>query len=492
MKPLYFSTAFILFLETVCIGQKIITNRAETTITAEELVSADFSTKTGTYAFISKVILKKAEVTATDLSYWTTDKSYGGLKESAIIFLRHGYDQNRLNPTASVTTLGRTLTSTKEAVKKANELLLRLRINSMTNPQYQELVSIDGLYSDLQKPILGGLTYTTNIQNKADVRSQLISITEESVKALTETRDRQQTDYDSKKQAIVENAEVITTILHAEETPAKGDGSESETVFSDYLLKTRKILVIILGGDKDIANASVEIENKVSEFETSWNDLKALAQQMAIPLSGSTTLKCKVFEIDEARIKPPSTIIIKHESFKEDRKIEIHETGHFVFRAGLSASYIKEGDYKIEDKNLVITLDDNAKKLWKDNLMAFAEFSFTARDYDRFSSIFKNTHNTSPWERLGVFAACKISTRPWETLATGFSFSLSKDISLNAGLSIVYMDKEQTLKIGDITSLDQAKKLADKEYSNPRLFLAISFAPRMVTEVLGLSKKAKD
>ncbi|HEY8935409.1 MAG TPA: hypothetical protein VIM65_09320, partial [Cyclobacteriaceae bacterium] len=335
-------------------------------------------------------------------------------------------------------------------------------------------------------------TYTTNIQNKADVRSQLISITEESVKALTETRDRQQTDYDSKKQAIVENAEVITTILHAEETPAKGDGSESETVFSDYLLKTRKILVIILGGDKDIANASVEIENKVSEFETSWNDLKALAQQMAIPLSGSTTLKCKVFEIDEARIKPPSTIIIKHESFKEDRKIEIHETGHFVFRAGLSASYIKEGDYKIEDKNLVITLDDNAKKLWKDNLMAFAEFSFTARDYDRFSSIFKNTHNTSPWERLGVFAACKISTRPWETLATGFSFSLSKDISLNAGLSIVYMDKEQTLKIGDITSLDQAKKLADKEYSNPRLFLAISFAPRMVTEVLGLSKKAKD
>lgn len=484
MKQLYFIILLIsiLFNLSECCAQtsKTILEIEESSIPLSEIQSANFSDNDKIENFIFKTILSKPQVkNNVKLNLWTTSADLVGLEESGIIFVRHDYDLKRLNNTDQAITQKRVNLQTevqayREAIETAKLAITKLSFGTLSQTDFTTLTSNTLLFPQEEHDALNG--YVIN-RATAVQQSNLLQLLKEKITLIQVQLAKKQTEFDDNTEAIVEGKSIITTILHKE----KGE-------WSNYLLDTRKILLVLLGGDEDIAKFTVNIVNEKTEFEVSFNDLRDLAKALNIPLGGSQSLKCKIIQLNPNAIKAPSNIILRESSIKDSIHVKIHESGRFSFKVGVSGTLIEKNNFVIENQELQITLDEDAKKEWQENLIVMLEGSFTKRDFDRFGSIFDSKSKTQFWDRWGFFVGCKLSTKPWDLLTGGLSFSLSRYISLNVGLSLNLIEKEQTIEIGDITSLDDAKELADLEYSDPKLFLGISFSPKIITKALGLGK----
>jgi hypothetical protein len=499
VKKLYFA-AIALLLTVICQAQNasVINEKAACAVPLSELTKADLSSKDKISEFIFQQIAKSDISISGNLGLWNSSSDFKLLENSAIIFIRHDYDVARLKPEqADLTALQKKI---NELTEKINEKLvisddplwIKARLNTLTDIEYATLIAKRDLFSTEDESVLKKIKYS---KAASTTKASFVSLLNERVTRTNTAKEdefakaldlfktqlaKTKDDFNAKNGAIIEGKDVIATILHKE------DGE-----WSDYLLNTKKILVVILGGAEDIAKATIIVRNGKSELKTSLNELTDLTKKLGLIALGNNepNIICNVFQINPAKVKPPSTIVIKQAVIKDSLAYKVHQSGYLSFKVGLSATYLEKNNFKIENQQLVVSLDENGKKKWKENLVVMLEGSFKPRDYDRFSSIFQNKENTPFVDRLGYFVGCKLSTTPWNLLTGGLSLSLTRTMSVNAGVSLLMTEATGSKTIGDITSLDEARKLADMQYSYPRFFLGISFSPRIITEALGLNKK---
>ncbi|MXV16501.1 hypothetical protein [Hufsiella ginkgonis] len=474
--PLFFSFLSLSAQNTIKIeGSK------EVSISRDELKVADFSSKESTYNFIINTILKPSKMEdVAALRRWSAVDGMN-LNQSAILFIRHDYTKSRLQDLSApakeaLDKLINLVPAYEQALKDGDKWLIQLKLGTITTGDADNLVKNSNYFTDDEKAALSPFHFTAAVPAN---QQHFIEIFTNNLKRLKEvTLPNAIAKIQKDEPTIIEEPAIVTTLLHKE----KGE-------WSDYLLKTKKILVILLGGEEDIAKASIEIENTVSAMDASLADLKSLAQALA--MSAKTGIKCKVIALSPDGIIPPSTLTIKHAAFKEAPQYKIHETGNFLFKVGVSATYLDKNTYKIENQELVIAPDPDQQKVWKENLVAMVEYSFAPRDYDRFGSFFSKDDKTPRLNRFGLFAGCKLSKKPWELLTMGGSFALSNTVSVNGGLSFALKEGQQTVDVGEITDLEDARKLADQEYQNAKWFIGLSFSPKIITKALGLEKEKK-
>lgn len=469
---------YLLLLTTFCchliIGQNVIKKQTSliipfTSFSIDAATKYDLNDKGGALAFVKNVILKDAKIQAdNDFSQFQND----GLENSAMIFLRHGFDANAYKPSmsdADIESLKKSNDGNRTQVKNINEMLLSLQYDdSISLDYYKSMVKVLNDHGNESASFLG-----KDVEQKHK-KPQIKNILTQS---LTDIKKQLQDDIDKNKKTIEENSggiietdEIVKMVLHKE-------NDES----SDYLLGTKKILVIILGGDKDLQQVEIEIKHNKNALSQSWSDLLDLGKKI-ITGGGIQTLKCKVMLINSDEIKPPSDLLIKHSSFKEDIKFVIHEKAWAQFHAGVSFNQVDKKYLTINNNQLSVNLDSAGKAQWKTNVVALFDFYPFGRDLDRFESIWKKSVPLQ--QRLGLFGGIRISKDPLEGFYYGVSLALIKNMTINIGGTSMLEETKQTIDISNIASLDDAKQLLNRKYSKPKFFIGISFAPSDLKKII--------
>lgn len=261
--------------------------------------------------------------------------------------------------------------------------------------------------------------------------------------------------------------------------------------WSNYINSTRNVLVVLLGGEKDLAHSEIKVENKKSGFWKSLSTAYKLAKKILAPtktdaksakseLEVKREITCRFIELNPRAIKPPSDITIKPKSSKEEFTFKIHKKNWVLFRVGVASVNLRKLRYKIEDNQLKFDLEEKEKTEWKTNLFVMLNFHFP-RDNDRF-----NNYGWFAKERFGLFVGAKLSTDPLEKLYLGGSYSISRDFDLIAGVSWQARPQESQTTIGDINSVKDALAYVDRAYNKPRFFAGVAFSPSFIGELLGI------
>lgn len=256
--------------------------------------------------------------------------------------------------------------------------------------------------------------------------------------------------------------------------------------FDPYLLNTKEIFIIIFGCEKSIAKEKIEIVNSQSSFMTSLIELINLAGVVDKSGPGPDIIPIRAYHLNSKKIHPPSVI-----NMGKDISIQLHEKCFFQFKAGLSYSIVSLTDFKFENEKLVINVNENDKTEWKDNLNAFLNFYIFGRDMDNFSSVFKM--GGMSWcdpQRFGIFIGVKISKNPFNQLSLGGSYSFSHDLTLNVGVGLNKIPKDQEIDTnGNAVSVDNLiETVAKLKYDKPRLFIGLSFPPSILSSALAKKK----
>lgn len=244
--------------------------------------------------------------------------------------------------------------------------------------------------------------------------------------------------------------------------------------WSTYLFGTRKFLIVLLGGQKDLAFTNMRAEGRDSVFKKSFISLdKRLISEGTYTVEGgkietlplfSKMFVCRFVELNPVYIRPPCAIHLTIDAAGNNKRsfeFSVREKNVIQFKIGLAASHLKE--IRIIEDNQG-SPNENYDYELKGNLFFMLDFHF-ARDMERFRPRFYK-----PWEnfvkRFGVFAGLKLSVDPLEAVFLGVSFALSKDINLIGG--VAFMD-----------TVDSTKTEA-------KLLWGLSFSPSLVTRLLGV------
>jgi hypothetical protein len=111
---------------------------------------------------------------------------------------------------------------------------------------------------------------------------------------------------------------------------------------------------------------------------------------------------------------------------------------------------------------LNVKLDSTQKKKLSSNLTVGFEWFPFGRDIDRFS---QSGHWFDRWwSRFGIYGALKLSSQPWDASFLGLTFSVTKEVSINAGCLWQYQTANQTLVVPGATSLSSAQSAANSVY----------------------------
>jgi hypothetical protein len=423
----------------------------------------------GAWAFIKKVVLTNSNIQKDgELLSFQNDN----LESSAIIFLRHGFNSGSYNPSKSKKEIDKLIEVNKDLKKSTNDIhdkLLSLEINdSITNNEDSIVINILNDYGNENATFLGNLSAD---QRKKPSVKKLI------VESLNSVKSNLEADLAKNKKTIEENAggieendEIVNMVLHRENNK-----------FSQYLLSTKKIMIVILGGDKDLQKAEISIKHNKNALKQSLDELAAFVKK-AITGGGAKDVQCKVMLINSDEIKPPSDLLIKHSSFKEDIKYVIHEKACAQFKVGVSFEQLDKKYFKIENNQLTVSLDSTGKEEWKTHVTALFDFYPWGRDLDRFDSFWKK--GGVPFgQRIGLFAGLQISSDPLQGFYYGLSIALLKNMTINVGGSSLLDENEQTVDIGSFTSLNDAKQLLHRNYQTV-FFIGISFAPSDLSKII--------
>lgn len=498
MKNKYIFFSAIIFTTNILLAQTVITAKKTFKIQAATVVNGGYpynlNTSASTLAYIRNVILKDPEVlNNAEFSGFITDS----LETSAIIFLRHGLNGPALlldkDPKALLKNdlLLKKLNTQADSIKQANKIIDSLIFvikykNEISEKEYDHIISTLGEENKMKNFLS---TEKISILKNPKIKLLLIEEMEERkidlIKKLKILDDKNIKNTPS----FEESKDIVQTILH-----------KKYDRFTDYLLSTKKIMIVILGGDNDLQNAEITIKNKINYFKQSFEDLLSTIPK----LKGITSeLTCKVIILNTKMINPPSELSIKPDSAKAI-VFTIHEKNVASFQIGVINNRLNLNNFSISGGNLVVKPDVNQKTNWKSNLFALLELHLP-RDIDNFRPIYKtifkgvdSKRTFSNWlddvilARIGIYGGFKISDDPLSTLHTGLNFAISKELYINFGWTWSNQIQPQVTPIGSINSLQDAVKHAKRKYGDNQFSWGLSFAPSALISSFGITKKAAD
>ena len=480
--------------------------KAQTTITAKKTIKIqaatvvngghpyNLNTSAGAFKYIQNVILKDPEIINNPkFSDFATDY----LENSAIIFLRHGLSGSALLLDKNSTALNKSdiiiksLKSQTDSLLQINKMIDSLIYvikykSDVSDPEFNLFISALGKENKMKKFLS---TEKASILKNSKIKF-LLTEELEGRKIVLLKKLKQIDDKTTKNTpSFEEGKDIVQTIIH------KKNGR-----FSDYLLTTKKIMFVILGGDSDLQKAEIIIKNRKNYFKQSFEDLIS-----AIPsLKGVTSeLTCKLIILNENKINPPCELIVKQDSIK-DIVFTIHEKNVASFQIGVVNSKMQLNNYSLTGGNLVVKPDATQKTNWKSNLYALIELHIP-RDIDNFRPIYKtifkgidssrtvgNLLNDLLLSRIGIYGGLKISDNPLSSLHAGFNYAITKELYINFGWTWTNQITPQVTGVGTTTSLQDAILYAKRKYSDKQFSWGLSFAPSALVSLLGLNKKSSD
>lgn len=323
--------------------------------------------------------------------------------------------------------------------------------------------------------------------------------------------------------------ESLNSIIYQKRTILKGTSrkNRTDTIWSDYLLDTRDIILIYVDYEdgyyrqnneehKKLSNSEIKIVYHTSFFKNSFKDLKTVitGSMSGGGSSAVPSIKITIVQLNKRAIKSPCDIVIQNKSFKKNLEFEIHERNFASFQVGVINNKYRANNFSISEGNLVVKPDDTQKEEWKSNLFAAIEFHpigygpAWGRDIDNFNPIWKDLfaikrdirENGRGWKwfkdialsRIGIYGGLRISKDPLSSLHAGFNYAITKELYLNFGWVWNNELTPQVTAIGDISSLDDAAKYARRKYSGGKFSWGLSFAPSSIIDMLGIKGKEKD
>jgi hypothetical protein len=366
-----------------------------------------------------------------------------------------------------------------------------------TFAQLQEIFSSNELTNAAPSAELGTLkTEVSNalkvIENGGDVSVVLV------YRTLTNIGSNFDIDYSS----------INTKIFHKTKSTGK---------FTNYLLATKNVYFVFVDQsddyysssdvnnvDKKLFGTAIKIIYKTSHMKQSFKALVKVWGAMggaAGPKLGITVVKIK-----PSRIKDPCDIILSNKSFKEDLTFSIHEANIASFQIGVSNSKLSAKNLSISNGNLVIKPNEAQSEEWKSNAYALFEIHLP-RDIDNFRPLWKTFFTKRPddekiavdkWlydntiSRIGLYGGVKIDKDPLANLYAGFNYAVTKELAVNFGWVWANEVTPQVTAIGDITSVKDALKYADRKYSKGKISIGLSFTPSAFATTLGIKSKSED
>lgn len=323
--------------------------------------------------------------------------------------------------------------------------------------------------------------------------------------------------------------ESLNSIVYHKQNILKANDRKkrTDTVWSDYLLDTRDIILIYIDYDdhyyrqdnsehKQLSNSEIKIVYHTSFFKKSFNDLKSVVTGSMSGANGPEvpSVKITIVQLNKRAIKDPCDIVIQNKSFKKNLEFEVHERNFASFQVGVINNKYRANNFAISNGNLVVKPDDQQKEEWKSNMFAIIEFhpigygGAFGRDIDNFNPIWKDfftvkrdvREKARAWKwfkdvtisRIGIYGGLKISKDPLSSLHAGFNYAITKDLYINFGWVWNNEITPQVVAIGDITSLDDAKQYAKRKYSSGKFSWGLSFAPSSIIDMLGIKGKEKE
>jgi len=269
------------------------------------------------------------------------------------------------------------------------------------------------------------------------------------------------------------------------------------TKVNDYMYHTKDIMVVVLEGEESLAKSTIGVQNKTGAFGRSLEELKDLSDKLEIFDNNESTqdekLQLKFMILDESKIKPPTTILVSHESF-DTLKFDIHEKVVAQIKVGFSGAEVDRQDLSIggdDMDELTINVDEDSRTELKSNALAMIELYPLGRDLNNFESIF-NRNNTVPiQQRFALVGGLRLSSDPLESIFGGIAFALDKEFSVNFGFTFQRKLVEGTFDIDPVDPADLSGALeylranAGREYT-PKLFIGISLSPSGFANLIGL------
>jgi hypothetical protein len=514
MKNLNTKTLLVLFLfalktnaQTIIKYQKILQISASQI--RNDSVAYDLNNSADVLTFIREKILKDNDLKKdiNTLSLFINDS----LKKTAIIFLRHSFDDKALTTNLSPHEYKSLKDEIdKSLIDKSPNSLSQQGINLFSKIKIIELLKQDILYKsslsaeDYKKivdvlsdnQIKKGLSAKDsngiqNILRNTEVKKLFTDLLDAEELKLKKSNDSISNYLQASNATFIENKTVIKTILH-----------KKSEIFSDYLLETKQIMIIILGGAGDLQKGQISIKNNKSFFTQSMENLISISTDVFKGV-GVSSLPCKIIILEPSKIKPPSEIFIKDSSIKEDISFTVHERNVASFQIGVVNNKFQLNNFSISGGNLLVKPDSSQKANWKSNLYALIEIHIP-RDIDNFTPIYKiifkgvdSNRTFGRWlydvtlSRIGIYGGFKLSDDPLSKIHAGFNYAISKELYANFGWTWTNDVVPQVTKIGDITSLGDALKYAKRKYSSGQFSWGLSFAPSVLIETLGLKKDTK-
>lgn len=497
MKNKYLIAIICSLFSNFIFGQSVIESQTTFQIPASTIRGNGFtynlSNSDTALAYIRNVILQREEVrTNADYSNFKTDN----LEKSAIIFLRHQLDPKALlidKTESDLDCLETDINRVKLAddnlqkeLKAIDSFLLLLKYkNSISETEYDHMIALLDQGPDAAILKLGKNDIMKNPKIK-----EILSVILENRKNVLEKEHKDNIIFKNSADAYFkEEKEIVKQILH-----------KRNQKFSEYLLGTKKILIVILGGENDLQKAEISIKHNKTFFTQSFEDLRTAISTLK---GVSIQLPCKIILIKEKEIKPPSDLIIKHDSLKQDIVFTIHERNIASFQVGVINNKFSLNNFSISNGNLVVKPDSIQKSQWKSNLYASLEMHIP-RDIDNFQPIYKTIFKGTDtgrtfgrWlyditlSRIGIYGGFKISDDPLSSIHAGFNYAISKEVYVNFGWTWNNQVEPQVTAIGNISSLSDAVKYAKRKYSKGEFSWGLSFAPSALIETLGLKKDNK-
>jgi hypothetical protein len=395
-------------------------------------------------------------------------------------------------------------------LQNKNKTTLFDDIRTLLTSNAASFANVDGISSALSAANDGSYKRINEGENSAMV----LMFRDMQLDVVTQLGNKAKIDYES--QNIV--------VFHKRKMYDKGT-KKDVVQWTDYLLGTRDVFFVYIDFDdkyyigsgdeeKQLSNSEETIVYHTSFLKKSFQDLKTIitGSMSGGGATGTPGIKITIVKYNAKRVDSPCDLVIKNKSFKENVEVEIHDRNFASFQTGVINDKYTVSNVSLSGGNLVIKPNDDQKEEWKSNLYAAFEFhpfgynNAWGRDIDNFKPFWKDVFldknadrvGFARWlkhvtlSRIGVYGGLKISKDPLSSLHAGFNYALTKDVYLNVGWSWINEVIPQVKEIGDISSVNDAIKYANRKYSDGKFSWGLSFAPGSLMEMLGLKGKEKE
>lgn len=267
-----------------------------------------------------------------------------------------------------------------------------------------------------------------------------------------------------------------------------------------YLADIDDLLIVCLGGEKDLAKMNIKITKKTNAFISSINATRDVLSSFGIStppiLEGAKAapnadLDCKESDQKVAvtfiqlqnskNLKSPYELKFEIPDNKDDITVDIHEINHFLVSFGLSAktinpTYFNNLGGKIEVKSADLTAENSIKG----DAYIMLNYCPVGRDLNKFSNK----------GRLSFSFGLKASKDPLQSMILGPTWALNNSIGLMAGVALNSLPKEgATLNTTNIsTTTEYLLKNIDREYK-VGFFFGLSISPSSFKNLLPSNEK---